>query len=147
MTRTTLARNLRNAPTQAEFLVWQKLRHKQIEGYRFRRQHPIGNFIVDFVCLEKSLVVEIDGGQHADSVSDHVRDARLQQKGFRVMRFWNSDVMGNLNGVLEAIWIALNERPAPPPRPSPLEGEGDFAVANIRNGSDSASRAMAGGRA
>ncbi|MBL8518713.1 MAG: endonuclease domain-containing protein [Betaproteobacteria bacterium] len=129
MSRTTaLSRNLRNAPTNAEFLVWQKLRHKQIEGHRFRRQHPLADFIVDFVCLEKRLVVEMDGGQHADSAADQFRDAWLAKEGYRVLRFWNFDVMEHLDGVMEAVRIALGERSTPPPRPSLLKGEGGFSA-------------------
>lgn len=96
------ARELRRNMTDAEKCLWRAMRGTTL-GVRFRRQAPIGPFIVDFVCLEKKLVVEVDGGQHADSALDRNRDAWLEREGFRVLRFWNHEVLGQLNAVLETI--------------------------------------------
>jgi len=94
--------------TDAEMLLWRRLRKRQLKGERFRRQHRIGSFIVDFVCLEKRLVVELDGGQHADHVQyDERRDACIMMDGFRVMRFWNNEVMKDIESVLVSIADAL----------------------------------------
>ncbi len=104
-------RRLRREQTPAEGLLWQNLRAKRLNGAKFRRQHPIGNQIVDFCCLKHRLVVEIDGGQHADEVEkDAARTARLEAHGFKVIRFWNDDVLNNLEGVLTSIADALRER-------------------------------------
>ena len=106
----TKARHLRIHPTEAEKRLWTVLRRQQFEGHRFRRQAPIGRHIIDFVCLRRRLVVEIDGGQHAYRVqADAARTAWLESQGFRVLRFWNNDVLGNTNGVVEAIRQALRE--------------------------------------
>jgi len=106
----TKARRLRTYPTEAEKRLWTVLRRQQVEGYRFRRQAPIGRYIVDFVCLRRRLVVEVDGGQHATrGQADAARTAWLESQGFRVLRFWNNDVLGNTNGVVEAIRQALRE--------------------------------------
>ena len=95
---------LRKRPTDAEKLLWKQLRLKQIEGFKFRRQQPIDNYIVDFVCFEKRIVIEVDGGQHAtQSEDDIVRDTYLRQQGFKVLRFWNNEVLQNINGILEVI--------------------------------------------
>ncbi|MBB3344849.1 endonuclease domain-containing protein [Luteimonas sp. RC10] len=99
-----LARRLRRAMTDAERALWRHLRMRQIAGARFRRQHPIGPYVVDFVCLAHRLVIEVDGGQHADSMSDAARDAFLRTHGYRVLRLWNHDVLGNPEGVW--LWIA-----------------------------------------
>ena len=118
------ARSLRRDMTDAEKLLWRHLRLKQFAGYKFRRQHPIGNCIVDFVCLEAALILEVDGGQHADhSDSDAVRTQWLETKGYRVMRFWNNEVMNNIEGVKLAIWNCLSGI-QPPSQPSPCKGEG-----------------------
>jgi very-short-patch-repair endonuclease len=101
-------KELRNNPTEAERILWQHLRLRQLGGHKFRRQQPLGEFIVDFVCLEKRLVVEVDGGQHSSKVAyDEQRTAWLEQQGFRVLRFWNNEVLQNIEGVGEAIWQAL----------------------------------------
>ena len=100
------ARLLRANMTDAERVIWQALRLGQF-GVKFRRQVPIGRYIVDFVCLSHRLVVEIDGSQHADSASDAVRDAFLTAEGFRVMRFWNHEVLQQRAAVLESIRLAL----------------------------------------
>ena len=101
---TGLARNLRTQSTEAEKLLWKYLRSKQLEGFKFRRQQPIGNYIVDFVCFEKRLIIELDGGHHAlDKGKDVERDTWLSAEGFKVLRFWNTDVLMNIDGVLETI--------------------------------------------
>jgi very-short-patch-repair endonuclease len=101
---TSLGKVLRKRPTNAEQLLWKQLRLKQIEGFKFRRQQPIDNYIVDFVCFEKRIVIEVDGGQHAkQSENDIGRDTYLRQQGFHVLRFWNNEVLQNINGVLEVI--------------------------------------------
>ena len=87
------ARALRSNPTEAERALWKHLRMRQLEGHKFRRQQPLGQYIVDFVCLERKLVVELDGGHHAgEFLTDATRTAWLEVRGFRVLRFWNHDV-------------------------------------------------------
>ena len=94
--------------TDAEQALWRSLRDRQVDGYRFRRQVPIGRYIVDFACLEKGLIVEVDGGQHAiNQDDDKTRDAWLEKEGYRVLRFWNNEVLGNREGVLVRISEAL----------------------------------------
>ncbi|MBI5903410.1 MAG: endonuclease domain-containing protein [Deltaproteobacteria bacterium] len=100
---TLLAKNLRKAPTDAEKLLWKHLRLKQAEGFKFRRQSPVGNYIADFACFEKKLIIEVDGGQHADSVKDKKRDRWFKENGFKILRFWNNEVLDNTEGVLEVI--------------------------------------------
>jgi adenine-specific DNA-methyltransferase len=87
--------------------MWSALRDRRLSWCKFRRQHPIGDFIVDFACTEHGLVIEIDGGQHADNLADAGRAAWLKSQGWTVIRFWNSDVLGNTNGVVETILRAL----------------------------------------
>src|SRR3954466_9793790 len=87
-----IQRKLRRDMTDAELRLWSCLRDRRMQGYKFRRQHPYGDFVLDFVCLEKKLVIEVDGGQHADSLSDEKRTKVLNQAGFKVIRFWNNDV-------------------------------------------------------
>jgi len=107
----TLARQLRKSSTDAERRLWSRLRQKQLDGFRFRRRQPIGAYIVDFFCPEAKLVVELDGGQHAlAGVHDTERTLWLEARGYRVIRFWNNDVLGNTDGVLFVIRRAL-----PPP--------------------------------
>jgi very-short-patch-repair endonuclease len=102
------ARELRNNVTSAEKHLWQRLRRRQVNGFKFRRQRPIGRYICDFVCLEASLIVEVDGSQHViDAPYDANRDAFLRKSGFRVLRFWNEDVLRETDGVLETIFQAL----------------------------------------
>ena len=101
---TPFAKQLRKIPTDAENLLWRHLQRRQIEGFEFRRQQPIGKYIVDFVCLTKKIVIEIDGGQHAIYKEiDRIRDAWLRTNGFSVLRFWNTELFENLEGVLETI--------------------------------------------
>ena len=118
-----LQRTLRCNATDAERKLWQGLCGRQLAGCKFRRQHPFERFIVDFVCLERKLVVEIDGSQHLDSIErDQTRDDSLAQAGFRTLRFWNNDVLSNTSTVLQVILDALGDtHPLPSP---PLEGEG-----------------------
>ncbi|MFC4726900.1 endonuclease domain-containing protein [Coralloluteibacterium thermophilus] len=109
------ARALRSGMTDAERHLWCRLRRRQLDGHHFRRQHPIGDYIVDFACIERRLVVEVDGGQHAASAADAVRDRYLRQAGFRVLRFWNHDVLLRTEAVAEEILRALQaERPGVP---------------------------------
>ena len=111
---TSVARKLRRRPTDAEIRFWAKVRNRQLGGAKFRRQWPIENYVVDFVCLEARLVVEIDGGQHADNARDEIRTKHLEAAGFRVVRFWNNDVLSNTAGVLETIAAVLAEAPPHP---------------------------------
>ena len=102
------ARTLRKAATVPERILWSKLRGRQFGGFKFRRQHPIGPYICDFVCLTEKVVVELDGSQHVNqSDYDRRRDALLRANGFRVLRFWNSDVIERLDIVLDTIHEAL----------------------------------------
>jgi len=112
------ARALRNNPTDVEKLLWRQLRMWQLDGYKFRRQQPLGNFIVDFVCLDKRLIVELDGGQHAERSDDDAnRDAWLSKQGFTVLRFWNNDVLKNVTTVTERIFETLKNSPFLSPSP------------------------------
>jgi very-short-patch-repair endonuclease len=100
---------MRRDLTNAEKLFWWEVKDRRLDGYKFRRQHPIGPYIADFACIEGKLVVEIDGGQHADAMPyDQQRDDYLQSQGFRVLRFWNADVQTNMEGVIDTILVALN---------------------------------------
>jgi very-short-patch-repair endonuclease len=94
---------MRKEPTEAEARLWYHLRAGRFDGVKFRRQVPIAAFIVDFVSFERMLAIELDGGQHTESASDAVRDAELRQRGFRVLRFWNHDVLADTDAVLTAI--------------------------------------------
>jgi very-short-patch-repair endonuclease len=98
-----LKRRLRRQSTDAEMKLWFALRDRRLDGLKFVRQASIGRHVVDFVCRAARLAIEVDGGQHADSASDQVRDAFLTAEGYRVLRFWNSDVLRNIHGVLETI--------------------------------------------
>ena len=119
------ARSLRRNPTDAEKKLWSLLRRKQLSGYRFRRQVPIGPYVVDFACLAEHLVIEVDGGQHALSVDrDRQRTAWLEARGYKVVRFWNNEVLGNPDSVLQSILCALGEETPPHPIPPPPGGRG-----------------------
>ena len=107
--------SLRKQPTDAERVLWQRLRGQQL-GVRFRRQHPYLNYVLDFVCLERKLVIEVDGGQHSESARDRQRDRDLEAAGFKVLRFWNNEVLAQTDAVLEKI---VSELTHPHPRPSP----------------------------
>jgi very-short-patch-repair endonuclease len=103
----TTARKLRAATTDAERRLWSILRDRQLSGCKFRRQHPIGPFFADFACVERMRVIEADGGQHADNDADERRTAWLEGQGWRVIRFWNNEILGNLEGVARIILDAL----------------------------------------
>jgi very-short-patch-repair endonuclease len=112
---TTQAKQLRKNSTDAERLLWSKLRYKQIDGYKFRRQQPIGPYIVDFANFQKKLIIELDGGQHSESKAEDLkRDEFLKTQGFSVLRFWNNELFENLEGVLHEIRKKL-ETPSPGP--------------------------------
>ncbi|OFZ96178.1 MAG: hypothetical protein A2Z44_02215 [Betaproteobacteria bacterium RBG_19FT_COMBO_58_11] len=114
------ARHLRKNMTDAELRIWRALRLRQILGVKFRRQHPIGPYIADFVCIERKLIVEVDGGQHAEQIEkDAARTAWLEAQGYCIMRFWNNEVLQNTKGVLETIRRVLEEGFLPPSQPSP----------------------------
>jgi very-short-patch-repair endonuclease len=116
------AKDMRSQATDAEHRLWQILRAHRFAGYKFRRQVPIEFYIADFVCFAERLIIELDGGQHADSASDVKRDAFLRSQGFRILRIWNNNVFENEEGVGELILEAL--RSPPLPNPSPARGEG-----------------------
>ena len=134
-----IARTLRQPQTDAEALLWYYLRDKQLDGYKFRRQHPIGPYIVDFACLSRKVLIELDGGHHAEQQEqDEARDRFLRNEGYRVLRFWNNEVFENCGGVLEAIRAAVQD---PPPQPSapdglpaatPPQGGSDWSVERAR---------------
>jgi len=118
------ARGLRADQTDAEQLLWYHLRNQRLQGWKFRRQHEIGPYIADFLCPDAGLIVELDGGQHGEQMAyDEARTRKLQEEGYRVLRFWNNEVLKNTDSVLEAILEALAS-PDPSPRPSPRRGEG-----------------------
>ncbi len=103
---------MRNEPTEAEYKLWGFLRARQLNGVKFRRQAPIGRYIIDFVSYEAKLIIELDGGQHAaQQAYDDRRTRWLESQGFRVMRFWNDDVVVDTEVVVEAIWNALMDLP------------------------------------
>jgi len=118
------SRDLRKNATEAEIHLWRYLRSRRFESFKFRRQRPIGPYIVDFVCLERGLVIELDGGQHTENQGyDQQRNAYLKRVGYRVVRFWNNDIFQNIEDVLQTIDIEL--RRDPHPGPLPQAGEGD----------------------
>ena len=112
-----LQRALRNNMSDAEQALWHLLRGRQISGLKFRRQHPFSNYILDFVCLENRLVIEVDGGQHGEQAGyDENRTQKLQAAGFRVLRFWDNEVLKEMESVKEKIWLVVQElQPHPPP--------------------------------
>jgi very-short-patch-repair endonuclease len=117
------ARQLRRDQTDAEQTLWARLRDRQLRGAKFRRQHPIGPFIADFCCPEGKVIVELDGGQHAEEVAaDQKRSRFLAGQGYRVLRFCNHEVLKDTNAVLEQIAEVLSD---PHPLPSPWKGEGE----------------------
>lgn len=109
---TELARNLRRNMTKQERLLWKILRNSNLNNCKFKRQYPIGNYIVDFVCREKWLIIELDGGQHNEQENrnkDNIRTRYLEERGFRVLRFWNNDIDQNVSGVYNEILRNLVE--------------------------------------
>ena len=123
MEQLEFAKHLRSCMTESETLLWRHLRAHRLNGGKFRRQQPIGPYVVDFVHFGARLIVEADGGQHNDAPHDERRDAWLRAQGFTVMRFWNNEIMNNLEGVLETIMASVKNG-SPLPRPSPARGEG-----------------------
>jgi very-short-patch-repair endonuclease len=122
---TAIARKLRHNMTPAEFKLWGTLRNRQLLDLKFRRQQPIGRYIVDFVCFEKKLVIELDGSQHLDNeYIDNQRTEELNKNGFEVLRFTNNEVLNELDAVFEEIMNYYEERKIFHPHPaSPIEGE------------------------
>ena len=124
--RTEIARRLRRNATDVETIRWRALRER-IGFWKFRRQHPIGRRIADFACPSRKLVIELDGSQHAErSEADDRRSAELARRGYRIIRFWNSEVLENIEGVLETIRLALEE-------PPPLRPKGRRGVVSSRH--------------
>jgi very-short-patch-repair endonuclease len=131
---TGVARKLRSRMTDAERKLWFAFKDRRFAAFKFRRQVPVGPYIADFLCFELRLIVEVDGGQHAESVRDADRDNWLAQNEFRVVRFWNNDVLQNLEGVLTSLVGELDRTPHPTSSlrstpPSPARGEGKKEVA------------------
>ena len=126
----TNAKALRTNQTEAEQKLWYHLRAHRFMHLKFKRQKPMGYYIVDFVCVEQRLIIEIDGGQHAGQVEyDQHRDAWLRSQGYTVLRFWNNEVMQQLEAVLEQICVAITLSPSPPtPLPQAGEGRRDLKV-------------------
>jgi very-short-patch-repair endonuclease len=115
-----LAKNLRKSSTNTENYLWLFLRNRQVEGIKFRRQEPMGRYIVDFVSYERKLVIELDGGQHViNNKKDKERDEWFQSQGYEVLRFWDNEVLKNKDGVVESIRNKL----LPPHPASPARGE------------------------
>jgi very-short-patch-repair endonuclease len=118
---TAVARRLRHRQTDAERILWFRLRSRRLAGWKFKRQVPIDRFVVDFFCADAKLIVEIDGGQHAVRTrEDEDRTRTLEAMGYLVLRFWNHDVVRNTDGVLEEILNTLNPQASEPPHPTPL---------------------------
>ena len=112
------ARLFRQCMTEAEVRLWYRLRDRRLLGCKFRRQVPVGPYIVDFICFEHGLVVELDGSQHLDARADAVRDALLTGAGFTILRFWNNEALANTDAVCDALarWLAQHRQvPVPPP--------------------------------
>ena len=125
------AKLMRANPTEAERVLWQLLRNKRLAGWKFKRQQPIEPYIADFVCFSERLIVEAEGSQHIDSAYDARRDDWLRSQGFRLLRFWNNDILKNPDGVLTSILVALEgdeagiepaSSPTPLPSPPPQGG-------------------------
>jgi very-short-patch-repair endonuclease len=122
------ARQLRGNQTDPERVLWSQLRARRLNGLRFRRQFPIGNFIADFCCKEYQLVIELDGGQHAEQQiikNDGRRTQLIENRGYKVLRFWNNEVLTNMDGVLESIFEAVARQKPQRPLPRPLLGQGE----------------------
>lgn len=124
MDQRQFAKTLRKDMTDAERLLWRHLRAHRLNDRKFRRQQPIGRYVVDFVHFGARVVVEADGGHHNESSSDSVRDAWLRSQGFTVLRFWNNDILQNSEAVLEAILKEFAKSGPLSPAPSPARGEG-----------------------
>ena len=114
MSSTNRARALRQNQTETERILWSHIRSRRLAGHKFRRQRPLGGYIVDFVCFERRLIIEVDGGQHADQRTyDARRQSWLESQGFRVLRLWNNEVLSDIEAAKEAIYQALQEYPSP----------------------------------
>jgi lysyl-tRNA synthetase class 2 len=121
MRKVAIARKLRRGQTDAERELWFRLRDRRLAGLKFRRQMPLGRYVVDFCCESAHLVVEVDGGQHAVALEqDAARTSELEAMGYLVLRFWNNDVLSNADGVVESILDTLDKLKSSPPNPSPL---------------------------
>ena len=121
--KTRLARRLRRDSTPAEKRLWKYLRSCGLGGFKFVRQEPVGPYVVDFVCREQRLIIEIDGSRHAMDNRDAIRDKWLTDRRYRVMRFWNNEVLENTEGVWETILAAASADAPPHPNPLPASGE------------------------
>ena len=120
---TTRARHLRRNQTDVERQLWQLLRDRRLEGFKFRRQHPIGPYFADFACIAGRLVVEADGGQHLDQAAyDRTRTRFLEASGFRVIRFWNHEILQARDAVLEEVLRVLGEEKSRAPSSAPFGG-------------------------
>lgn len=128
LSRQCFAKQLRSNMTEAESLLWYHLRGHRLCGMKFKRQQPLGDYIVDFVSFDKKLVIEVDGGQHVDSQPDKRRDTWLQGQGFRMLRFWNNEVLGETEAVLERILQEIT----PSPQPLSHEGRGVKSLERVR---------------
>jgi very-short-patch-repair endonuclease len=120
--KTATARKLRKAMTPAEGKLWSHLRNNNMHGLAFRRQHPMGAYVLDFYCAQAKLAVEVDGCQHNDEdhiEHDKIRDAWFADKAIRTLRFWNHDVLTNIENVLDTIWFAIEETHPTPSTPTP----------------------------
>jgi very-short-patch-repair endonuclease len=122
--RVPRARALRRDATEAEKKLWQHLRQPPFKQHHFRRQATIGPYFADFASHRLKIVIELDGGQHADNAADERRTSYLASEGYRVLRFWNNDVVENLSGVLSTIDTAINVESSAPPDPSPPQAGG-----------------------
>ena len=110
----SFARTLRRNMTRAELCLWKKIKRKQLNA-KFRRQQKIGDYIVDFVCFENKLIIEVDGGQHCERACDKTRDVWLEERGYKVLRFWNNDILKNMDGVVKVIAENIPPSPLSPP--------------------------------
>ena len=126
--RSEQTRSFRKGQTDAERQLWFALRDRRLAGYKFRRQHPINGYVVDFACTKYWLIVEADGGQHSENTSDARRTAALEAQGWRVLRFWNNEILNNTRGVIETILKELKDLETPslgslrsPPSPAVRE--------------------------
>ena len=115
--RTGRSRSLRRSGTRAELTLWRQLRDRQLGGFKFVRQEPVGPYYPDFVCREQHLIIEVDGGQHSDSAADRERDAVLIGLGYQIIRIWNNQIFENIEGVLQMLQSELGKAPHPAPLP------------------------------
>ncbi|MDE0146573.1 MAG: endonuclease domain-containing protein [Nitrospira sp.] len=130
MNKPAKAQELRQHSTDAEQALWKHLRNRQLAGYKFRRQVPLGKYIADFVCFERKIVIEVDGGHHQEqALYDTDRTTWLESQGFQVLRFWNHEILAEAEAVQEALLVALQQSSpspdSPSPQPSPVKGEGE----------------------